>query len=122
MLYAGLPKKVRRERALEVLERVGLSGSSITAEPAVGRRTAARRHRPGAAGRPSVILADEPRLAGLKDGLRGHRSLQELHREGKPIVLITHDASIASAARRIIRLLTAEWFSTANVRVRRRLR
>jgi energy-coupling factor transporter ATP-binding protein EcfA2 len=57
------------------------------------------------AGRPSVILADEPTGAlDTKTGRDVLRLLQELHREGNTIVLITHDNSIASTAPRIIRL------------------
>jgi hypothetical protein len=54
------------------------------------------------AGHPSVILADEP--TGALDSKTGRDVLyllQELHREGNTIVLITHDNSIASTAQRI---------------------
>ena len=106
LLYAGLPKKVRRERALEVLERVGLSGKLHNRPNQLSggeqQRVAIAR---ALAGRPSVILADEP--TGSLDSKTGSEVIgliRELHREGNTIVLITHDASIASAARRIIRL------------------
>jgi putative ABC transport system ATP-binding protein len=106
MLYAGLPKKVRHERAREVLKRVGLS-DKLTNRP--NQLSGGQQQRVSIAralvGRPSVILADEP--TGALDSKTGREVialLQELHREGNTIVLITHDASIALEAQRIIRL------------------
>ena len=57
------------------------------------------------AGRPAVILADEP--TGALDSHTGRevlKMLQELHRQGNTVVLITHDNSIAVKAKRIVRL------------------
>ena len=57
------------------------------------------------AGKPSVILADEP--TGALDSRTGRevlRFLQQLNREGDTVVLITHDNSIAVKAKRIVRL------------------
>ena len=57
------------------------------------------------AGDPAVILADEP--TGALDSHTGREvlgMLQELHRQGNTVVLITHDNSIAVQAERIIRL------------------
>ncbi|MBQ8851518.1 MAG: macrolide ABC transporter ATP-binding protein, partial [Oscillibacter sp.] len=57
------------------------------------------------AGRPAVILADEP--TGALDSRTGREVLallQQLHKEGNTVVLITHDNSIAVQAQRIIRL------------------
>ncbi len=106
MLYAGVPKRQRRERALAVLERVGLS-DKLTNRP--NQLSGGQQQRVSIAralvGRPSVILADEP--TGALDSKTGREVIglmQELHREGNTIVLITHDASIASEAERIIRL------------------
>ena len=106
LLYAGLPKKVRHERAREVLARVGLS-DKLTNRP--NQLSGGQQQRVSIAralvGRPSVILADEP--TGALDSKTGREVialLQALHREGNTIVLITHDASIALDAQRIIRL------------------
>lgn len=106
MLYAGLPKKVRHERALEVLERVGLSDKLQNRPNQLSggqqQRVSIAR---ALAGNPSVILADEP--TGALDSKTGKECislLQALNREGNTIVLITHDASIAAQADRIIRL------------------
>ncbi len=106
MLYAGVPKRQRHERALAGLERVGLS-DKLTNRP--NQLSGGQQQRVSIAralvGRPSVILADEP--TGALDSRTGREVIglmQELHREGNTIVLITHDASIASEAQRIIRL------------------
>ncbi len=106
LMYAGVPRTQRRERAMEALERVGLADKY--------------RHRPNQlsggqqqrasiaralAGRPAVILADEP--TGALDSHTGREvlsMLQELHRQGNTVVLITHDNSIAVQAQRIVRL------------------
>ena len=106
MLYAGVSKKQRRERSLAVLERVGLSDKLLNRPNQLSggqqQRVSIAR---ALAGRPSVILADEP--TGALDSRTGREVLallQELHREGNTIVLITHDGAIASEAQRIIRL------------------
>ncbi len=106
MLYAGLPKKIRHERALEVLARVGLSDKLLNRP---NQLSGGQQQRVSIAralvGKPSVILADEP--TGALDSKTGKECislLQELNREGNTIVLITHDASIAAQAERIIRL------------------
>ena len=106
LMYAGVPRAERRQRAQAALERVGLGDKS--------------RHKPNQlsggqqqrvsiaralAGEPAVILADEPTGA-----LDSHTSrevlgmLKDLHRQGNTVVLITHDNSIAVQAQRIIRL------------------
>ncbi len=106
MMYAGVPKKQRIERAKEVIERVGLSDKLYNRPNQLSggqqQRVSIAR---ALAGRPSVILADEP--TGALDSRTGREViglLKELHREGNTIVLITHDTSIASEAERIIRL------------------
>jgi putative ABC transport system ATP-binding protein len=106
MLYAGLSRKERTERSREVLARVGLSDklSNRPNQLSGGQQQRVSIAR-ALAVRPSVILADEP--TGALDSKTGREViglLQELHREGNTIVLITHDASIAAEAQRIIRL------------------
>lgn len=106
MLYAGLPKKVRNARALEVLRRVGLSDKLLNRP---NQLSGGQQQRVSIAralvGRPSVILADEPTGAlDSKTGREVIELLRELHKEGNTIVLITHDPTIAAEAERIIRL------------------
>ena len=105
-MYAGVPKAERRQRAREVLEQVGL-GDKLHHLPnhlSGGQQQRVSIAR-ALAGRPAVILADEPTGA-----LDSHTSrevlgmLQNLHRQGNTVVLITHDNSIAVQAQRIIRL------------------
>jgi putative ABC transport system ATP-binding protein len=106
LMYAGVGRAERRERARQALERVGL-GDKLQHRP--NELSGGQQQRVSIAralvGRPAVILADEPTGA-----LDSHTSrevlslLQELHRQGNTIVLITHDNSIARKAQRIIRL------------------
>ena len=106
LMYAGVPRAERRERARAVLEQVGL-GDKLKHKPqqlSGGQQQRVSIAR-ALAGRPAVILADEPTGA-----LDSHTSrevlgmLQDLHRQGNTVVLITHDNSIAVQAQRIIRL------------------
>ena len=106
LLYGGVRAAKRAERAKAALERVGLS-SKLKNFPS--RRSGGQQQRVSIAralaGDPSVILADEP--TGALDSKTGREVLaflEELHRAGNTIVLITHDNSIAAHAGRIIRL------------------
>ncbi len=104
LLYGGYSKEERRSRAADSLWRVGLS-DRMTHRPAElsggqQQRVAIAR---AIAGTPSLILADEP--TGNLDSQSGGEVmgiLHSLHREGKTVVLITHDTDIASAAERQI--------------------
>ena len=106
LLYAGLKKEDRHERARTSLERVGLSEKekNFPSQLSGGQQQRVSIAR-ALAGDPSVILADEP--TGALDSRTGREVLmflQKLNEEGNTIVLITHDNSIAKAAKRIIRL------------------
>jgi len=107
MVYGGVARRERAQRALEALERVGL-----------GERA---RHRPGQlsggqaqrvaiaralVNRPKLVLADEP--TGALDSKTGEAILElfrELSGQGNTIALVTHDPKIAAAAPRRVRLL-----------------
>lgn len=106
MMYAGVSKRERHERAREALARVGLA-DKLRNRP--NQLSGGQQQRVSIAralvGKPSVILADEP--TGALDSKTGREVLallQELHHEGNTIVLITHDNSIAAQAERVIRL------------------
>ncbi len=106
LMYAGVPKGERRERAREALAQVGL-GDKWRHKPM--ELSGGQQQRVSIAralvGRPSVILADEP--TGALDSRTGREvlgMLQDIHRQGNTVVLITHDNSIAVQAQRIIRL------------------
>ena len=106
LMYAGVPRGERRERAKTALELVGL-GDKWRHKPM--ELSGGQQQRVSIAralvGRPSVILADEP--TGALDSRTGREVLgllQSLHAAGNTVVLITHDNSIAVQAQRIIRL------------------
>lgn len=106
MMYAGVGKSERRKRALAVLERVGLSNKikNLPKQLSGGQQQRVSIAR-ALAGNPSVILADEPTGAlDSKTGKEVLELLQEIHKEGNTVVLITHDNAIAAKAERIIRL------------------
>lgn len=106
LMYAGVSRAERRERAKVVLEMVGL-GDKISHKPS--QLSGGQQQRVSIAralvGEPAVILADEP--TGALDSHTGREVLgllQKLHDAGNTVVLITHDNSIAVQAERIIRL------------------
>ena len=106
LVYAGIGRAERHARAKEALEQVGL-GDKLRNKP--NQLSGGQQQRVSIAralaGRPAVILADEP--TGALDSHTGRevlKMLQELHRQGNTVVLITHDNSIAVQAQRIIRL------------------
>ena len=106
LLYAGISAEERHERAIQSLERVGLADKrkNLPSQLSGGQQQRVSIAR-ALAGKPSVILADEP--TGALDSRTGRevlRFLQKLNQEGDTVVLITHDNSIAVRAKRIVRL------------------
>ena len=106
LMYAGVPRGERRERAKTALELVGL-GDKLRHKP--NQLSGGQQQRVSIAralaGNPAVILADEP--TGALDSRTSREvlgMLQNLHSQGHTVVLITHDNSIAVTAQRIIRL------------------
>ena len=106
LVYAGIGRAERHARAKEVLEQVGL-GDKLRNRP--NQLSGGQQQRVSIARalvrNPAVILADEP--TGALDSHTGREvlgMLQDLHRQGNTVVLITHDNSIAVQAQRIIRL------------------
>ena len=106
LLYRGIPARERRAAAADALAEVGLSGRAghRPAELSGGecQRVAIAR---ALAGRPAIILADEP--TGSLDSATSAgilTLLAELNRGGATILVVTHNPEIAQAARRVIRL------------------
>ena len=107
MIYAGVHEKERRERATVLLEKVGL-GDKLHHFPnqmsgGQQQRVAIAR---AMANSPSILLADEP--TGALDQNTGRQVMELFHdinSERHTIIMITHDAKIASHASRIVRIL-----------------
>jgi putative ABC transport system ATP-binding protein len=107
MLFRGKSKKERRERAENILEKVGL-GDRLTHMPSElsgGQRQRVSIAR-SLANDPDIILADEP--TGNLDTETGENImdlLTELNNEGKTIIMVTHDENDADYANRIINIV-----------------
>jgi putative ABC transport system ATP-binding protein len=106
LVYSGLGRRERRERAIKALEAVGL-GDRMTHQP--NEMSGGQRQRVAVAraliNDPSILLADEP--TGNLDSQTGNEIMnlfEELNRRGNTIVLVTHEEDIAAHARRIVRL------------------
>jgi putative ABC transport system ATP-binding protein len=106
LVYAGISKKERTQRAKEVLEMVNLADRS-THKPnelsgGQNQRVAIAR---ALVNNPSIILADEP--TGNLDSKTSQEIMTifgQIHAGGNTVVLVTHEEDIAAHARRIIRL------------------
>ena len=107
LMYAGVHAKERRERAVEILTRMGL-GEKINYYPnqlsgGQQQRVAICR---AVITQPSILLADEPTGAlDQKTGRQVMELFKELNDEGRTIIMITHDANIAKHAHRIVKIL-----------------
>lgn len=107
LLYAGIPKGKRIERAKELLDMVGMSDRlqhrSDELSGGQKQRVAIAR---AMANNPSIILADEP--TGALDSGTGRRIMDIFHRlheeQRKTIVLITHSHELASETERVVTL------------------
>ncbi len=106
LTYRGMAAAERRERVAAALERVGISHRSkhFPAQLSGGQqqRVAVAR---ALAGKPAILLADEP--TGNLDSKNGDavmQLLQELHREGATICMVTHDDRYAGQAERTVHL------------------
>jgi len=115
LTYAGVPREERKRRAIGALERVGLD-DRVAHRP--GELSGGQQQRVAVARAlvtdPAMILADEP--TGNLDSVATEDALalfDELHAQGRTIVLITHEAEVAQRARRVIRVRDGRIISDA---------
>ncbi|MCI6040412.1 MAG: ABC transporter ATP-binding protein, partial [Clostridiales bacterium] len=107
LVYAGMPRQQRRERAAEMLRRVGLENKMdhLPNQLSGGQQQRVAIAR-ALATNPTILLADEP--TGALDQKTGRQVMElfhELHDEGRTIIMITHDRHIAQNASRLVRIL-----------------
>ena len=110
LVYAGVKKQQRIEKAEKILTEVGLA-DRIEHKP--NELSGGQRQRVAVAralvNNPSILLADEP--TGNLDSKISEEIMQlfaEIHRKGNTLVVVTHEESIAMHAHRIIRLKDGE--------------
>ncbi len=106
LIYAGVPPKERRGRAMEMLGRVGLEGreTHVPSELSGGQRQRVAIARALAA-RPGVLLANEP--TGALDTKTGEEIMalfRELQNDGVTLVMVTHDPEVAAQGKRIVQI------------------
>ncbi len=106
MIYAGMGKRARNDRAEEVLKAVGL-GDRMDHKP--NEMSGGQRQRVAVAralvNRPSILLADEPTgNLDSKTSIEIMKLLGEIHEQGNTIIIVTHEEDIAAYAHRVVRL------------------
>lgn len=110
LIYAGVPAQERKQRAMAMLERVGLKDKMRNYPNQLSggqmQRVAIAR---SVVTEPTILLADEPTGAlDQKTGQQIMELFEELNREGRSIVMITHDINIARHGKRIVSILDGE--------------
>jgi len=106
LMYAGVPKHERYERAMNALKKVGLT-ERVNHKPS--ELSGGQRQRVAVAralvSNPGILLADEPTGAlDSKTGVEIMALFDELHREGNTLIVITHEREIAEYSHRIIHI------------------
>ncbi|MDD6797993.1 MAG: ABC transporter ATP-binding protein [Clostridia bacterium] len=107
MIYANVKEKERKERAMQMLEKVGLKDKM---DHYPNQMSGGQQQRVAIAraivNNPTILLADEPTGAlDQKTGAQVMELFHELNNEGRCIIMITHDVNIAKHASRIVRIL-----------------
>jgi len=110
LIYAGFNKTDRHERALEVLEQVELS-DRVKHKPS--ELSGGQRQRVAIAralvNKPSIVLADEPTgNLDSKTSIEIMGLLEEIHKNGNTIIIVTHEEDIALHAHRIVRMIDGQ--------------
>ncbi|MBR4163028.1 MAG: ABC transporter ATP-binding protein [Solobacterium sp.] len=110
LIYSSVKKKDRQERATEALKRVGLEDRTtfLPAQLSGGQKQRVAIAR-AMINEPRILLADEP--TGALDQASGRQVMElfkKLNDEGVTIIMITHDANVASNAKRILHIIDGE--------------
>ena len=110
LIYAGIDKEKRNQRAIHVLNKVGLQ-DRISFKPS--QLSGGQKQRVAIAraiiNNPKILLADEP--TGALDQASGKQVMElfkSLNDEGVTIIMITHDANVASHAKKIFHIIDGE--------------
>jgi len=104
--YCGISPKERRKKCLELIEKVGLSDRIDHTPPQLSggemQRVAIAR---ALVNNPVLILADEP-TGNLDTATSGEimELIAELNRQGRTVIMVTHDLTVASYAKKVLRL------------------
>jgi putative ABC transport system ATP-binding protein len=117
LAYSHCPRRQRRARAIEMLQRAGLEASRYKHKGnqlsgGQSQRVAIAR---ALVNQPSLILADEP--TGNLDSATGRMVLatfEDLNAQGHTIVLITHDSDVAARAKRVVRIQDGKLFAISS--------
>lgn len=118
MMYAGIPARLRKEKALYALEKVGLSDRvhHMPNEISGGQKQRAAIAR-AIVNSPAVIMADEP--TGNLDSKSSEdimKIFEDLNNEGATILMVTHETDIANHTNRIVRFRDGEIVSDSIVK------
>jgi putative ABC transport system ATP-binding protein len=106
MIYAGIPPRERRERAMWALERVGIADKwrNLPSQISGGQKQRVAVAR-ALTLEPAILLADEPTgNLDSKTSIEIMALFQALHREGSTVIIVTHEPEIGQHCQRIVRL------------------
>lgn len=121
LFYRGMSDKESKQKAYEVLEKVGLKGREhhLPSQLSGGQQQRVAIAR-AIAGEPEIILADEPTGAlDSKTSEEVMEQLKTLNENGQTIILITHDINVAKKAKKIIKILDGHLFLGTDLKNRK---
>lgn len=106
LIYSGIPRSEREQRAVEALNNVGLGDRT---EHRPSELSGGQRQRVAIAraliNKPSIVLADEPTgNLDTKTSIDIMQLFEQIYKSGNTVIIVTHEEDIANYARRIVRL------------------